>query len=122
VEEVNWWAVRVLAREKKEINLLDMKPKRTSMWKRGEKVTIIVPKAKTIIGKHICDFVGKPRTFKLNLDEYGSAVWKLCNGDRTVREIGDELERKFGKKVEPVYERLKKFLHILEAEKLIKYV
>lgn len=103
-------------------NILDLVPKKTMKWKRGDKVSIIVPRARNIIGKHFLDALGLKKTYKINLDEYGSAVWKLCDGKRTVQDIGDELEKKYGKTVEPLYERLAVFIGVLKREGLIDFV
>ena len=103
-------------------NMLDLVPKRTMKWKRGDKVSIVVPKVRTLIGKHFCDAFGIKPTYRVKLDEYGSAVWNLCDGKRTVREIGDCLKERFGKKIEPVYERLAFFIGVLKREELIKFI
>jgi hypothetical protein len=109
-------------KKKTEINLLDLRPKRTVKWKPGKKVTIIVPKARNIIGKHFCDALGIKPTYNIHLDEYGSAVWELCDGERTIKVIAQELKTKFGKKVEPLYGRLAEFIRVLKNEGLIKFV
>lgn len=103
-------------------NMMEVVPKRTMKWKRGDKVTIVVPKVRTLIGKHFCDAFGIRRTYRVKLDDYGSAVWNLCDGKRTVKEIGDGLKERFGKKVEPIYERLAIFIGALKREGLIRFV
>jgi hypothetical protein len=105
-----------------KVNILDLVPKKTMKWKRGDKVSIVVPRARNILGKHFIDALGLKATYKIKLDEYGSAVWKLCDGKRTVVQIGDELEKRFGKKVEPLYERLAVFIGVLKREGLIDFV
>ena len=102
--------------------MLELVPKKTMKWKRGDKVSIVVPRARNIIGKHFIDALGLKKTYKIKLDEYGSAVWKLCDGKRTVDQIGDELKKKYGKTVEPLYERLVIFIGILKREGLIDFV
>ena len=103
-------------------NLLDLKPMRTRKWKRGERVTILVPKTKTVLGKHFCDALGIKPTYKVNLDEYGSAIWKMCDGKTTVREMGKRLKKEFGERIEPVYDRLGTFIRIMRNEELIKFL
>lgn len=105
-----------------KVNMLDLVPKRTMKWKRGDKVSIVVPRARNIIGKHFIDALGLRPTYRVNLDEYGSAVWNLCDGKRTVEQIGDELKKVHGKTFEPVYERLAIFIGILKREGLIVFV
>lgn len=57
--------------------------------------------------------------FKVKLDKIGSEVWLLCDGRRTVAEIGMELERRLGEEVHPLNERLGMFLGILGRNKFI---
>lgn len=59
--------------------------------------------------------------FKVKLDDYGSSVWKLIDGKRTILNIADKLKESSGKDVEPVYERVGKFMVSLEKYRFIKY-
>ena len=52
-----------------------------------------------------------PMYKRTTLDEYGSEVFLQIDGDKTVKEIGDNLEKKYGEKVNPLYERLLIFLN-----------
>lgn len=106
---------------KKDVNLLDLRPRRTKRWKRGDKVTILVPKARSTLGRHFVDALGLKKSYKVNLDEFGSEVWKLCDGKRTVKEIGVELKKRFGDKVEPLYDRLGVFMNMMIREDLIRF-
>ncbi|WP_048055390.1 PqqD family protein [Pyrococcus sp. NA2] len=58
---------------------------------------------------------------RIELDEVGAYVWELCDGKRTVREIGVMLKDKFGEKVEPLYERLITFMLELRKRNLIEF-
>lgn len=48
---------------------------------------------------------------EITLDEISSEVFLQIDGDKTVKEIGDNLEKKYGEKVTPLYERLLIFLN-----------
>lgn len=48
---------------------------------------------------------------KIDFDEISSEVFLLIDGQRTVKEIGENLEIKYGDKVNPLYERLLVFLN-----------
>lgn len=48
---------------------------------------------------------------EIDFDEISSEVFLQIDGDKTVKEIGETLEEKFGEKVEPLYERLLVFLN-----------
>jgi hypothetical protein len=47
---------------------------------------------------------------KAKLDEFGSEVWILIDGQKNVEQIAKALKQKFGERVDPVHERLTKFL------------
>lgn len=74
-----------------------MKPKRGDFeWKEENgKISIIVPKFKSRIGERFCRLLGREPTFTANLDEKGSLIWKLCDGEHTVEDILKELEERF---------------------------
>jgi len=111
-----------MVREKETQNILDMIPLRSYEWEeKGETISVKVPKFRSKLGQKFCSLIKKKRTYRVNLDEYGSYVWKLCDGRRTVREIGNSLKEKFGEDLEPVYERVAELFNIMEANKLISY-
>ena len=51
-----------------------------------------------------------PKPVRIQLDAIGTSVWRLCDGERSVREIGESLQAELGDRIEPVYERLETFL------------
>lgn len=57
----------------------------------------------------------KPRISYIHLDETGSFIWQLMDGRRNVAAIADSVREHFGKKAEPLYERLLKFFEIVES-------
>lgn len=61
-----------------------------------------------------------PMYKKITLDEYGSATFLLIDGQRNVKEIGENLELKFGDKVQPLYERLLLFINHIDVN--CKYI
>ncbi len=48
---------------------------------------------------------------EITLDEISSVVFTQIDGIKTVKEIGESLELKFGDKVNPLYERLLVFIN-----------
>ncbi|MCR6514004.1 PqqD family peptide modification chaperone [Clostridium sp. LY3-2] len=52
-----------------------------------------------------------PKYKKTKLDDFGSTVFLELNKNKTVREVGEALELKFGEKVHPLYERLLVFIN-----------
>lgn len=57
----------------------------------------------------------KPRISYVHLDEMGSFVWPLIDGEKTILEIGKAVEERFGDEAKPLYERLVKYFQILES-------
>lgn len=56
-----------------------------------------------------------PQYKKVELDEFGSTVFLLIDGKRTVKEIGEILDSKYGEKIHPLYERLLLFLNHIDV-------
>ena len=56
-----------------------------------------------------------PEYKKTDLDAYGSYAFLQIDGSRTVKEIGENLEAKFGDQVHPLYERLLLFLNHIDV-------
>jgi len=56
-----------------------------------------------------------PEYKKTTLDEYGSYVFTQIDGKKTVKDIGENLEAKYGDKAHPLYERLLLFLNHIEV-------
>ena len=50
----------------------------------------------------------------IELDEYGSFIFKNIDGVKTVKELGEILELKYGEDCHPLYERLLLFLNHIE--------
>ena len=61
-----------------------------------------------------------PMYRKVTLDEYSSEVFTQIDGKKTVKEIGESLEDRFGEKVHPLYERLLMFLNHIDIN--CKYI
>ncbi|NMM62939.1 PqqD family protein [Clostridium sp. P21] len=56
-----------------------------------------------------------PEYKKITLDEYASYVFLQIDGRKTVKNIGENLEVKYGDKAHPIYERLLLFLNHIDV-------
>lgn len=63
----------------------------------------------------------KPKISYIHLDEMGSFVWPLIDGERNITDIGVFVKDHFGDKAEPLYERLAKYFKVLESYGFIKF-
>ena len=64
-------------------------------------------------------FLNKPKVSYIHLDEMGSFVWFLIDGEKDIIALGDLVQEQFGEKAEPLYERLAKYFQILESYSFI---
>ncbi len=105
-------------------NYLENKPFRNPVYKwtqdENEMVTIEVEN-KGIFNKIAQKLFKKPPVTYVHLDENGSFVWPILDGEKTIIEIGVLVKERFGEKAEPLYERLAKYFQILESYKFIHF-
>lgn len=57
----------------------------------------------------------KPKISYIHLDEMGSFVWPLVDGEKNIEEIGKFVDEHFGEAAHPLYERLAKYFGILAS-------
>lgn len=98
-------------------NYLDNKPLRNPEFKyttddKGG-VTIEVEN-KGLMNRIFQIFFKKPKISYVQLDEMGSFIWEYLNGEMTITRLGELVREHFGEKAEPLYERLAKYIQILE--------
>lgn len=56
-----------------------------------------------------------PQYKRISMDEYGGYVFLQIDGKKTVKDIGENLEAKYGDKAHPLYERLLLFLNHIDV-------
>ena len=106
----------------RSINLLDLVPVRRVEWEVSTDglITLLRPKFNSrLLRKHLLPRMKRPY-YRIHLDRFGSTVWILCDGSRSVDEIGKGLQRKFGEEIEPVYDRLAVFVQHLDRSHFIR--
>ena len=57
----------------------------------------------------------KPEVSHIHLDETGSFVWQIMDGEKDMIAIGEEVKMNFGESAEPLYPRLAKFFKMLDS-------
>jgi hypothetical protein len=82
-------------------------------------VTILFIKKKLNIIERIFFKKISSKPYKIDLDEIGSFVWNLCDGNKTVKEITEISKRNFGERIEPAEERVEKFIRQMNKNKLV---
>ncbi|MCI9125905.1 MAG: PqqD family protein [Eubacterium sp.] len=103
-------------------NYLDNIPKTNKKWEETkEGVVEITVENKGVYHKIAQKIFKKPRYSYIKLDEFGSCVWMQIDGEKTIYEIGQILKTKHEKAAEQLYERLSKFIGILEHNNYIVF-
>jgi len=85
------------------------------------KIDLLTPKIKSEKIRRFFKKQEEPDYYKVHLDDIGSSVWKLIDGQKNVEAIAREIHSKFGTKIEPVYERLGEFIRQLHQKKFISF-
>lgn len=104
-------------------NYLERKPIRViENWSTDENGIVTLEKENTGIFNKIAQvFLKKPKISFIHLDEMGSFIWPLLDGKTDIIELGEKVKEHFGEKAEPLYERLAKYIQILESYNFIKF-
>ena len=114
-------------KERKKIlqttNTLDLTPVKLYSEKINDEdlVTVIVPKFKNEFAKKFISPKLKSADFKLNLEKFGSEVWKNMDGKTKVGELVKILSEKFGDEIQPAVDRVSKYVFQLYEQKLISF-
>ncbi|MDP4174305.1 MAG: PqqD family protein [Bacteroidota bacterium] len=107
----------------KDANYLDLTPYHIFKSETDDKglVTVLVPKFRNkLLAKLILPRL-KSSHFKIKLDEIGSLAWQHIDGSKNVAMLSSELVDILGDKIQPVNERLPKFLTSLYLEGYISF-
>ena len=99
-------------------NLLALKPVRNVEWESRENglVVLCVPKFRhPLLRRWVLPRLRTP-VLRVKLDDVGSFVWGLCNGENTVGMIAGKLREEFGERLDPESDRLALFFRMLERE------
>lgn len=105
-------------------NYLDKIPLRNELfsWSADENGAVTLDiENKGIVNRIAQKLLKKPRISHVHLDEMGSFIWPLIDGEKSIADIGIPVKEHFGEKAEPLYERLAKYFQILESYSFITW-
>lgn len=114
-------------KKKKEVishNYLEKIPSRPAhiMWSADENGMVTLDIENTGLMNRIAQkLFRKPKVSHIHLDEMGSFVWPLLDGENNIIELGRLVEERFGEKAKPLYERLAKYFQILDSYHFIEW-
>jgi len=104
-------------------NLLEMVPQRVADWEEVEDRVVVErprPSKQGLpgVGERLSYFLSMR---KIRLDERGSFLWHLIDGERSVAEVVEAMRSEFGEEVEPAEERVGQLIRLLRRECLLAY-
>ena len=108
----------------KEENYLEKKPvcKNGLNWSKDENGNVTLEmENKGVANRIMQKLIKKPKISYIHLDEMGSFIWPLMDGEKDILEIGKFVEEHFGEKANPLYERLSQYFKTLEKYNFIEY-
>jgi hypothetical protein len=90
-------------------------------WFEEEGLVVVrAPRFRGKAGKALVGVLSRDPEFNLRLDEFGSLVWRLIDGQRTVGEISDATVREMGAEEGTAQQRLLMFLRSLNNAGVIR--
>ncbi len=74
---------------------------------------------KGIVNRIAQVLIRKPKVSYIHLEEFGSFIWPLIDGKKSIEQIGVLVEEHFGEKANPLYERLAMYFQMLERYEFV---
>ena len=105
-------------------NYLERKPVRNGSisWKQDDENKVTLEIENTGFFNTLAQKVfKKPKISYVHLDENGSFLWPLLDGEKTIVDMGADVDAYFGEKAHALYERLAKYFQILESYNFIEW-
>lgn len=105
-------------------NYLKRKPVRRSdiVWSADDSgLVTFETENKGVFNRLFQIILKKPRKSYIHLDETGSFVWLAADGESDIAELGKKVEERFAENAMPLYERLVRYLEVLEGCRFIEW-
>ena len=64
----------------------------------------------------------KPRYTKVHLDGFGTFIWPLIDGRRSVMDIAACVKEEYGEKAEPLYPRIVQYFQTVESYHFVRFI
>lgn len=113
-----------MKKKKQQKNYLDLIPERnaTLVWTQDDEGIVVLKVENTGAFNRIAQKLFKrPKVTKVHMEKYGSFLWPLIDGKRTVMELADLQKAQFGEEAEPLYPRVVKYMQIMESYHFIGF-
>ena len=98
----------------------DVRPRRLLEWHEEQGCCVLLrPRlGASRLGRWLAGVVGAPH-YHINLDDVGTVVWKACDGRSSLADIAAVMRGQFGDRVEPVEDRLARFVRTMLRGRMI---
>ena len=80
-----------------------------------EGIVTLEQENKGIFNKIAQKLFKKPPVSYIHLDEQGSFVWRITDGESDITALGVRVKERFGEDAEPLYERLAQYFKVLSS-------
>lgn len=115
-----WQTEKAIERAQAALSLVPVKA--DVKWEEANGLAVIfIKKNFSRFEKFLHRLVGGPETVRIPLDKYGTEVWALCDGKRTVKQICDAMWEKYKEEMEGVEKRVPQFIAMLRGKGLIYF-
>lgn len=107
---------------KKKFNYLDYVPRKNELnsYFVNEKGKGVVKVANVGFYNRLTQLIfKKPKYSNIELEEYGTFIWKYIDGERSIYDIALKVREEFGEASEPVYERICQYFRIMADNRLV---
>ncbi len=110
-------------KENNRENYLERIPVRSELFWSADKNGIVTLdiENKGIFNRLAQKVFHRPKISHIHLDQIGSFIWPLIDGERNIRKLAGLVDECFGKKAAPLYERLAKYFQILYSYHFIQW-
>lgn len=105
-------------------NLLDYTAHRNLPWDASADGLVTLRVARfsgRLLQKYLMPHLKHPH-IAVHLDAFGSWVWQHMDGRMTVREMASGLEQQFGDEIQPVHQRLGRFINLMVERSYVTLV
>lgn len=112
-----------MKKKKEQKNYLDLIPERAEeiTWEEENGIIVLQVENTGVFNRIAQKFFGRPKYTSIHLEKYGSFLWPLIDGKKTVGELAKLQREAFGEEVEPLYPRIVKYFQIVESYHFIRF-
>lgn len=111
-----------MKKNKKFDNFLDAVPVKNpeiNFTKDDNDIVTLEIENKGLMNRVFQKLLKKPKITYIHMEELGSFVWQIIDGESDITALGKKVEEHFGDKANPLYERLSQYIKILESYNFI---